>query len=76
MKYLTQAKNYQLLKVVENRIVIEQCCAAHIVQCWQQYWTSCWAWIKPTIDHSKKDGDMLILPWSFAKSKFYLLKNG
>ena len=25
------AKNYELLKVVENRI--EQCCAAHIVQC-------------------------------------------
>ena len=27
-------KNYELLKVVENRI--EQCCAAHIVQCCQQ----------------------------------------
>ena len=28
-------KNYELLKVVENRI--EQCCAAHIVQYCQQY---------------------------------------
>ena len=29
------AKNYELQQVVENRI--EQCCAAHIVQCCQQY---------------------------------------
>ena len=28
-------KNYELLKVVENRI--DECCAAHIVQCCQQY---------------------------------------
>ena len=28
-------KKYELLKVVENRI--EQCCAAHIVQCCQLY---------------------------------------
>ena len=40
-------KNYELLKVFENRT--EQCCAAHIVQCCQQYWTSCWAWIQPVI---------------------------
>ena len=29
------AKNYELQQVVENRI--EQCCAAHIVQCCRQY---------------------------------------
>ena len=29
------AKNHEFLKVVENRI--EQCCAAHILQCCQQY---------------------------------------
>ena len=27
------------------------------------------------IDHSKKDGDMSILPRSFAKSRFYMFKN-
>ena len=33
------SKNYELLKVVENRI--KQCCAAHIVKCCQQNRTSC-----------------------------------
>ena len=34
-QYYYTAKNYELQQVVENRI--EQCCAAHIVQCCQQY---------------------------------------
>ena len=28
------------------------------------------------INHSKKDGGMSILLWSFVKSKFYVFKNG
>ena len=39
----TQQKTHNLFWPDENSI--EQCCAAHIVQGFQQYWTSWWAWI-------------------------------
>ena len=42
---LTQRKSHKLFRAVENSI--EQCFAANIVQCCQQYCSACWAWISP-----------------------------
>ena len=47
LNHSTQQKMNNLFWHDENSD--EQCFAAHIVQCCQQYWTSCWAWIQPAI---------------------------